>query len=84
MSGAGNVGTGDPVEALLNSPRSLKAMEKLGIKKDEVQFVGREELKARLGNMKISKHDLDHQWQQHEQQRKDKIQQILDVTYNLT
>jgi hypothetical protein len=49
----------DPVEVLLNSPRSLKAMDKLGYKKDDLAYIKREELKAKLGNMKITKAELD-------------------------
>ena len=45
----------DPVEVLLNSPRSQKAMEKLGFKKDELAYIKKDELKAKLGDMKIGK-----------------------------
>jgi hypothetical protein len=45
----------DPVEVLLNSPRSVKAMQQLGFKKDDLLFISKDELKAKIGNMKISK-----------------------------
>lgn len=43
----------DPVEVLLNSPRSIKAMQNLGFKKDDLNFMSKDEFKAKLGNMKI-------------------------------
>lgn len=45
----------DPVDVLLNSPRSIKAMERLGFTKDELAYLKKDELKAKIGNMKISK-----------------------------
>ncbi len=45
----------DPVEVLLNSPRSTKAMQRLGFQKDDLRYMSKEELKAKIGNMKISK-----------------------------
>jgi hypothetical protein len=45
----------DPVEVLLNSPRSLQAIEKLGYTKDDLRYLSKEELKAKLGNMRITK-----------------------------
>ena len=52
----------DPVDVLLNSPRSLKAMERLGISKDNLIYLTIEELKAKLGNMKIQKPELQKKW----------------------
>ena len=52
----------DPIEALMNSPRSLKAMTSLGYSKEDVRYLSKEELKARLGNMKISKQELQVEW----------------------
>jgi len=49
----------DSVEVLLNSPRSLKAIENLGITKKDLAYLKRDELKAKLGNMKITKNELD-------------------------
>lgn len=49
----------DPVEVLLNSPRSVKAMHNLGYKKEDLNFMSKDEFKATLGNMKISKQELD-------------------------
>lgn len=69
----------DPVEVLLNSPRSVKAMQNLGLRKEDLNALSREELKAKLGNMKISKHELESKWNEHETQRKDRIQQVLEV-----
>lgn len=45
----------DPVEVLLNSPRSKKAMEKLGFNKEDLRYFSKDELKAKIGNMKITK-----------------------------
>lgn len=45
----------DPVEVLLKSPRSVRAMERLGFNKDDLRYLNKNELKARIGNMKISK-----------------------------
>ena len=64
----------DPVEVLLNSPRSVKAMQNRGFKKEDLNFMSKDELKAKIGNMKISKQDLDKKWGDHEASRKDKIQ----------
>lgn len=36
----------DPVEVLLNSPRSLKAMEMLGYSRDALRYLSKEELKV--------------------------------------
>jgi hypothetical protein len=63
----------DPVEVLLNSPRSVKAMQQLGFKKDDLQFISKDELKAKIGNMKISKQDLENKWSEYEAKRKDRI-----------
>ena len=70
----------DPVEVLLNSPRSVQAMERLGLTKDELTFLKKEEFKAKLGNMKISKQELDQRWNDYEQTRREKISQILEVS----
>ncbi len=70
----------DPVEVLLNSPRSLKAMQGLGFRKDDLSYIKKDELKAKLGNMKISKAELDLKWDEHETQRKDKIARVLEVS----
>ena len=63
----------DPVEVLLKSPRSVKAMEKLGFNKEELRYMSKDELKAKIGNMKIAKDELNKKWDQYETQRKDKI-----------
>ena len=52
----------DPVEVLLNSPRSVKALERLGFTKNELLFLKKDELKAKLGNMRISKQELELKW----------------------
>ncbi len=49
----------DPVEALLNSPRSLNAIQTLGFKASELKYLSKEEFKVKLGNMKIAKAELD-------------------------
>ena len=69
----------DPVEVLLNSPRSLKAMSRLGYSKEELQFIKKDEYKAKLGNMKITKQELDKKWEEFEINRKDKISKVLEV-----
>ena len=69
----------DPVEVLLNSPRSLKAMERLKLYKDDLRYLTKDELKAKLGNMKINKNDLNNKWDQYEMDRKDKISAVLEV-----
>ena len=56
----------DPVEVLLNSPRSIKAMQKLNLTKDDLRYMTREELKAKIGNMKITKNDLNSKWEAYE------------------
>lgn len=43
----------DPIEALLNSPRTINAMDKLSIDKEQLRYITKEELKAKIGNMKI-------------------------------
>ena len=53
----------DPVEVLLNSPRSLKAMEQLGLSKDDLRYLTKEELKVKIGNMRIKKSELDEKWE---------------------
>ncbi len=45
----------DPIEILLNSPRSLKAIKLLGYSQQDLNYLSKEELKAKLGNMKITK-----------------------------
>eukprot|EP00347_Sterkiella_histriomuscorum_P019451 403341581 len=40
--------------------------------------MSKDEFKAKLGNMKISKQDLEEKWNEHEQQRKNKIQTVLE------
>ena len=67
----------DPVEVLLNSPRSVKAMERLGLSKEDLKYLSKEELKVKIGNMKISKQQLNEEWDRYEADRKDKISQIL-------
>lgn len=49
----------DPIEVLLNSPRSVKAIEILGFSKEDLKYLTKEELKVKLGNMKISKQELE-------------------------
>ncbi len=63
----------DPIEALLSTPRSMRALESLGYTKQQLTSIKKEELKAKLGNMKISKAELDLKWEEHEKQRKDRI-----------
>ena len=67
----------DPVEVLLNSPRSLKAIERLGYKLDDLRYLSKEELKVKIGNMKITKQALNEEWDRYEADRKDKIASIL-------
>ena len=45
--------------------------------------MSKEELKAKIGNMKISKSDLNGRWEDYESERKDKIAKILEVSYNI-
>jgi hypothetical protein len=73
----------DPVEVLLNSPRSVRAMERLGFTKDELSYLKKDELKAKIGNMKISKNELEQKWNEYESRRKDKISKILEVSYTI-
>jgi hypothetical protein len=73
----------DPIEVLLNSPRSLKAMEQLGYSKEDLRYISKDELKAKIGNMKISKTELNNKWEDYESERKDKIAKILEVSYNI-
>ena len=49
---------GDPIEVLMNSPRSIIAMEWLGFSWNDLKYTSKEELKAKIGNMKISKSEL--------------------------
>jgi hypothetical protein len=72
----------DPVEVLLNSPRSVKAMQNLGLKKEDLNFMSKDEFKGKLGNMKISKQELDLKWNDYEKKRKDKLQSVLEVRYS--
>ena len=53
----------DPVEVLLNSPRSIKAMENLGYSKEDLRYLSKEELKVKIGNMKIPKSELEQKWE---------------------
>lgn len=71
----------DPIETLLNSPRTVLAMKKINISKEDLRYVTKDELKAKIGNMKISKAELEKQWDAYEQERKDKISQVLDVCH---
>lgn len=71
----------DPINVLLSSPRSLKAIDRLGYSRQDLQYLSKEEFKVKLGNMKITKSDLDAKWQEYEKERKDKIQLILEVGY---
>ena len=48
----------DPIEVLLTSPRSSKAMQKLGYSREDLRYMSKDELKAKIGNMKISKNEL--------------------------
>jgi len=70
----------DPADVLFNSPRSKKACETLGISRDELQYLTKEELKAKLGKKKLSKNELQNEWENYESQRKDKIAKVLDVS----
>jgi hypothetical protein len=56
----------DPVEVLLNSPRSIKAMVRLNLSKDDLRYLSKEELKVKIGNMKISKTELNTKWDEYE------------------
>ena len=49
----------DPVEVLLNSPRSIKAMEKLSFTTEDLRYLSKDEMKAKIGNMKIQKSELE-------------------------
>lgn len=69
----------DPVEVLLTSPRSTKAMQQLGFSKEDLRYLSKEELKAKLGDMKITKQALNQKWEDYESDRKDKIARILEV-----
>jgi hypothetical protein len=71
----------DPVEILLNSPRSIRTMEKLGYNKEDLRYLSKEELKAKIGNMKIQKSELEQKWEAYETDRKNKIALILQVSY---
>ena len=71
----------DPVEVLLNSPRSQKAIQRLGFSKEDLRYLSKEDMKVKIGNMKISKNELNNKWDDYEQERKDKIAQILEVSY---
>ena len=73
----------DPVEILLNSPRSIKAMQQLGLTKDDLRYLTKEELKAKIGNMKIHKAELEKKWEEYETDRKNKVALILQVSYIL-
>ena len=70
----------DPIEILLNSPRSKEAMSNLGFLKDDLLYVSKEELKAKLGDLKLSKQVLNDKFEVYEKERKDKISAVLDVT----
>jgi hypothetical protein len=50
--------SGDPIEVMLNSPRSKLAIERLGYDSNNLQYLNKEQLKARLGNMSIPKAEL--------------------------
>jgi hypothetical protein len=43
--------------------------------------MSKEELKAKIGNMKISKQTLEGEWAKYEASRKDKIANILIVSH---
>lgn len=43
--------------------------------------MSKDELKAKIGNMKITKNELNQKWEDYEQDRKDKIAKILEVSY---
>jgi hypothetical protein len=45
----------DPVEVLLSSPRSLKAIERLKLNREDLRYLSKEDMKVKIGNMKISK-----------------------------
>jgi hypothetical protein len=70
----------DPIETLLNSPRTILAMKKIEISKDDLRYMSKDELKAKIGNMKITKGDLELKWNDYEKDRKDKIALTLDVS----
>lgn len=56
----------DPIETLLSSPRTLMAMKQINIKKEDLRYMTKDELKAKIGIMKISKADLESQWDAYE------------------
>jgi hypothetical protein len=41
-------------------------MERLGLSKEDLAFLKKDEYKAKLGNMKISKQELDKKWEEYE------------------
>lgn len=45
----------DSVETLFKSPRSQQAITTLGYSQQDLRAISQEELKAKLGNMKITK-----------------------------
>ena len=55
----------------------------MGFTKEDLRYVSKDELKAKIGNMKISKTDLSNKWEEYEGDRKDKIAKILEVSYNI-
>jgi len=63
----------DPADVLFNSPRSKKACDTLGINRSELQYLTKEELRSKLGKNKVSKEELQEQWENHEKKRKQTI-----------
>ena len=56
----------DPIEAMLNSPKTIKAMQNLKVDKEDVLQMSREQLKAKLGNLKITKRELENKYEEYE------------------
>ena len=63
----------DPIEALLNSPRSKQALKNLGLVSDDIKHLTKEELKVKLGRLDISRSALKLEWEEHENTRKNRI-----------
>ena len=74
----------DPIEAMMNSPRTIKAMENLNYTMDDVKSVSKEQFKAKLGDMKISRQELDEHYKTYEDARRNKINEILKVSWRPT
>lgn len=52
-------------------------MEALGYSREDLRYLSKEDMKAKIGNMKIKKNELEEKWESYENERKNKITQIL-------